>query len=100
MPPLVAILSICSYRTTKSGYTRLSPGQVFESGLTELSKTFIGVGRYRRLSIPILISSVMENVNKFTGMNSIKFNQYFKAEEDCLKYIVAEHLKDDYSIIV
>lgn len=29
----------------------------------------------------------MEKRNKFTGMNSIKFNQYFKTEEDCLKYI-------------
>jgi hypothetical protein len=29
----------------------------------------------------------MENRDKFTGMNSIKFNQHFKTEEDCLKYI-------------
>jgi transposase-like protein len=29
----------------------------------------------------------MEKRNKFTGMNSIKFNQYFKTDEDCKKYI-------------
>jgi transposase-like protein len=29
----------------------------------------------------------MEKRDKFTGMNSIKFNQYFKADEDCQKYI-------------
>ena len=29
----------------------------------------------------------MEKRDKFTGMNSIKFNRYFKTEEDCLKYI-------------
>jgi hypothetical protein len=29
----------------------------------------------------------VENRDKFAGMNSIKFNQYFKTEEDCLKYI-------------
>jgi hypothetical protein len=29
----------------------------------------------------------VENRGKFAGMNSIKFNQYFKTEEDCIKYI-------------
>jgi transposase-like protein len=29
----------------------------------------------------------MEKRNKFAGMNSIKFNQYFKTDEDCKKYI-------------
>ena len=29
----------------------------------------------------------MENRATFVGVNSIKFNQYFKTEEDCLKYI-------------
>jgi transposase-like protein len=29
----------------------------------------------------------MEKRDKFTGMNSIKFNQYFKTDEDCQKYI-------------
>jgi hypothetical protein len=29
----------------------------------------------------------VENRGKFAGMNSIKFNQYFKTEEYCIKYI-------------
>ena len=29
----------------------------------------------------------MEKRDKFTGMNSIKFNRYFKTDEDCQKYI-------------
>lgn len=29
----------------------------------------------------------MEKRDKFTGMNSIKFNRYFKTEQDCLEYI-------------
>lgn len=29
----------------------------------------------------------LENRATFVGVNSIKFNQYFKTEEDCLKYI-------------
>lgn len=29
----------------------------------------------------------MEERHIFTGVNSIKFNQYFKTEDDCLKYI-------------
>jgi hypothetical protein len=29
----------------------------------------------------------VENRDKFAGMNSIKFNQYFKTEDDCIKYI-------------
>ena len=29
----------------------------------------------------------MEKRDKFTGMNSIKFNQYFKTDDDCQKYI-------------
>ncbi len=28
----------------------------------------------------------MEKRDKFTGMNSIKFNRHFKTEEDCLEY--------------
>lgn len=39
----------------------------------------------------------MENRNKFAGMNSIKFNQYFKTEEDCIKYIADIKWEDGYT---
>ena len=29
----------------------------------------------------------MEKRNKFTGMNSIKFNKHFKTDEDCQNYV-------------
>lgn len=38
----------------------------------------------------------MEKRDKFTGMNSIKFNQYFKTEEDCLKYIAGIKWEQGY----
>lgn len=38
----------------------------------------------------------MENRDKFTGVNSIKFNQYFKTDEDCLKYIASLKWEQGY----
>lgn len=38
----------------------------------------------------------MEKRDKFTGMNSIKFNRYFKTEEDCPKYIADIKWEQDY----
>lgn len=39
----------------------------------------------------------MEKRDKFTGMNSIKFNQYFKTDEDCRKYIADIKWEQGYS---
>ena len=39
----------------------------------------------------------MENRDKFAGMNSIKFNQYFKTEDDCIKYIANVKWEDGYT---
>lgn len=35
--------------------------------------------------------------DKFTGMNSIKFNQYFKTDNDCQKYIADIKWEQGYS---
>ncbi len=39
----------------------------------------------------------MEKRDKFTGMNSIKFIQYFKTDEDCRKYIADIKWEQGYS---
>lgn len=39
----------------------------------------------------------MENRDRFAGMNSIKFNQYFKTDEDCLKYIADLKWEEGYT---
>ena len=39
----------------------------------------------------------MENRDKFAGMNSIKFNQYFKTEDDCIKYIADVKWEEGYT---
>jgi len=39
----------------------------------------------------------VENRDKFAGMNSIKFNQYFKTEDDCIKYIADVKWEDGYT---
>jgi transposase-like protein len=39
----------------------------------------------------------MEKRDKFTGMNSIKFNQFFKTDEDCQKYIADIKWEQGYS---
>lgn len=39
----------------------------------------------------------MEKRDKFTGMNSIKFNRYFKTDEDCQKYIADIKWEQGYS---
>lgn len=39
----------------------------------------------------------MEKRDKFTGMNSIKFNRYFKIDEDCQKYIADIKWEQGYS---
>ena len=55
----------------------------------------------RRLLSLYFIALVMEKRDKFTGMNSIKFNWYFKTEEDCLKYIVKILLDiNDYKFFI
>jgi len=41
----------------------------------------------------------MEKRDKFTGMNSIKFNQYFKTEEDCLQYIAETKWAQGYKCL-
>lgn len=38
----------------------------------------------------------MKERDKFAGVNSIKFNQHFKADDDCLKYIAAIKWGEDY----
>lgn len=38
----------------------------------------------------------MKNRDTFVGMNSIKFNRYFKTDEDCLKYIADLKWEDGY----
>ncbi|WP_394774788.1 IS1595 family transposase [Flavobacterium sp.] len=39
----------------------------------------------------------MENRDKFAGMNSIKFNQYFKTEDDCIRYIADIKWEEGYT---
>jgi hypothetical protein len=39
----------------------------------------------------------VENRDKFAGMNSIKFNQYFKTEDDCIKYIADIKWEEGYT---
>jgi hypothetical protein len=39
----------------------------------------------------------MENRDMFAGMNSIKFNQYFKTDEDCVKYIADLKWEEGYT---
>ena len=39
----------------------------------------------------------MEKRDKFTGMNSIKFNQYFRTDDDCRKYIADIKWEHGYS---
>jgi hypothetical protein len=39
----------------------------------------------------------VENRDRFAGMNSIKFNQYFKTDEDCLKYIADLKWEEGYT---
>lgn len=39
----------------------------------------------------------MEKRDKFTGMNSIKFNQYFRTDDDCRKYIADIKWEQGYS---
>jgi hypothetical protein len=39
----------------------------------------------------------VENRDKFAGMNSIKFNQYFKTEDDCIKYIADVKWEEGYT---
>ncbi len=38
----------------------------------------------------------MENQNRFAGVNSIKFNWYFKTDTDCLKYIAELKWENGY----
>lgn len=39
----------------------------------------------------------MSKREKYTGMNSIKFSQYFKSEEECLRYIAEIKWKNGYT---
>lgn len=39
----------------------------------------------------------MENRDKFAGVNSIKFNQYFKTEDDCIRYIADIKWEEGYT---